>query len=76
MKSGALSELLEELKLFFMRFVRNGFKVPVLWKTGILRNGYRLALLMEDIDRRQTCSFRNDFALVCPQTLPSTVAGL
>ncbi|CBJ26286.1 expressed unknown protein [Ectocarpus siliculosus] len=33
MKTGALSELVEELKLFFMRFVRNGFKVPTLWNT-------------------------------------------
>ncbi|CAB1117477.1 unnamed protein product [Ectocarpus sp. CCAP 1310/34] len=33
MKTGALSELAEELKLFFMRFVRNGFKVPTLWNT-------------------------------------------
>ncbi|CBJ33156.1 expressed unknown protein [Ectocarpus siliculosus] len=33
MKTSALSELVEELKLFFMRFVRNGFKVPTLWNT-------------------------------------------
>ncbi|CAM9826043.1 unnamed protein product, partial [Ectocarpus sp. 4 AP-2014] len=33
MKTGALNELSGELKLFFMRFVRNGFKLPVLWNT-------------------------------------------
>ncbi|CAB1107944.1 unnamed protein product [Ectocarpus sp. CCAP 1310/34] len=33
MKTGALSELAEELKLLFMRFVRNDFKVPTLWNT-------------------------------------------
>lgn len=36
MKTGALNELSGELKLFFMRFVRDGFKLPVLWNTGDL----------------------------------------
>lgn len=35
MKSNALGELMEELKLLFVgRYLRNGFKIPVLWNSG------------------------------------------
>lgn len=36
MKSNALGELMEELKLLFVgRYLRNGFKLPLLWNSGI-----------------------------------------
>lgn len=37
MKSNALGELMEELKLLFVgRYLRNGFKLPLLWNSGTL----------------------------------------
>lgn len=68
MKTGALSELAEELKLFFMRFISNGFKFPTLWNTGNLRNDCRHTSLFEVVDRCRACCFRSDFAVLSPQS--------